>query len=71
MEENPEASVYPLALQPTLLGHDSLLLPLLQLMVPALLVLQQHSRVFQLPGEVVALPLQLVSHLLGVFISSL
>lgn len=67
----PKASVCPLALWPTLLGHDSLLLPLLQLMVPALLVLQQHSSVLQVPGEVVALPLQLVSCLLGPFIRSL
>lgn len=71
MDENPEASVYPLTLRPTLLGHDSLLLPLLQFMVLALLVLQQHLRVLQVPGEVVALPLQLVSRLLGLFISSL
>lgn len=71
LEENPEASVYLLALRPTLLGHDSLLLPLLQLVVSALLVLQQHSSVLQVPGEVVALPLQLVSRLLGPFIRSL
>lgn len=67
----PRGLGVPLALRPTLLGHDSLLLPLLQIMVPALLVLQQNSRVLQLPGEVVALPLQLVSRLLGLFISSL
>lgn len=56
---------------PSLVGHDSLLLPLLQLMVPALLVLQQHPGVVQVPGEVVALPLQLVGCLLGLFVSAL
>ncbi|EDM13989.1 rCG21884 [Rattus norvegicus] len=40
-------------------------------MVPALLVLQQHPRVLQVPGEVVTLPPQLVSRLLGLFISTL
>lgn len=53
------------------MGQDSLLLSLLQLMVPALLVLQQHPSVLQVPGEVVTLPLQLVSHLLGLFIRTL
>lgn len=52
-------------------GQDSLLLSLLQLMVPALLVLQQHPSVLQVPSEVVALPLQLVSCLLGFFIHAL
>lgn len=58
-------------MRPTLVGHDSLLLPLLQLMVPALLVLQQHPGVLQVPGEVVAFPLQLVSRLLRLFVSVL
>lgn len=75
-EEKPEVSVYLNAAQPTLatqltVGRDSLLLSLLQLMVPALLVLQQHPSVLQVPGEVVTLPLQLVSHLLGIFIRTL
>lgn len=76
LKENPEASEYPDAMQPTpvtqlTVGQDSLLLSLLQLMVPALLVLQQHASVLQVPGEVVALPLQLVSRLLGLFIHAL
>lgn len=71
LEEHPETSVYPLTVRPSLVGHDSLLLPLLQLMVPALLVLQQHPSVVQVPGEVVALPLQLVGRLLGLFVSAL
>lgn len=76
LEENPEASAYPDAVQPTpatqlTVGHDSLLLSLLQLMVPALLVFQQHPSVLQVPGETVALPLQLVSCLLGLFVHAL
>lgn len=68
--------MYPGAVQPTLVaqltvGQDSLFLSLLQIMVPALLVLQQHPRVLQVPGEVVTLPPQLVSRLLGLFISTL
>lgn len=50
---------------------DSLLLFLLQLMVPDLLVVQQHPSILQVPGEMVALPLQLVSRLLGLFIRTL
>lgn len=76
LEENPETSLYLDTVQPALatqftMGRDSLLLSLLQLMVPTLLVLQQHPSVLQVPGEMVTLPLQLVSHLLGLFISTL
>lgn len=76
LEDNAEASAYPDTVQPTpvtqlTVGQDSLLLSLLQLMVSALLVLQQHPSVFQVPGEVVALPLQLLSRLLGLFIHAL
>lgn len=68
--------MYPGTMQPTLVarltvGQDSLFLSLLQIMVPALLVLQQHPCVLQVPGEVVTLPPQLVSRLLGLFISTL
>lgn len=76
LEDNTETSAYPDTVQPTpvtqlTVGQDSLLLSLLQLMVSALLALQQHPSVFQVPGEVVALPLQLVSRLLGLFIHAL
>lgn len=52
-------------------GHDSLLLLLLKLVVSALLVLQQEAGILQVAGQMVALPLQLVSHLLGPLVSIL
>lgn len=52
-------------------GCNSLLLLLLQLMVSALLVLQQDSGVLQVTGQAVAFPLQLLGCHLGPFVSTL
>lgn len=52
-------------------GHDSLLLLLLQVVVSALLALQQEARVLQVAGQKLALPLELLGCPLGSLVGPL